>query len=44
MDDECWWNNFEEKEKKELIKNYGSKENLFSSRHYWHKKSQKSQF
>jgi len=35
MDDECWWNNFEEKEKKELIKGYGSKENLFSSRHYW---------
>lgn len=23
MDDECWWNNFEEKEKKELIKEYG---------------------
>jgi hypothetical protein len=35
MDDECWWNNFEEKEKKELIKDYGTKEYLFFRRHYW---------
>ena len=35
MDDECWWNNFEEKEKKELIKQYGTKENFFSRSHYW---------
>ena len=35
LDDELKWNNFEEKEKKQLIKEYGTKEKFISRRHYW---------
>jgi hypothetical protein len=35
LNDELWWNNLEEKEKKEIIKEYGTKEKFYSRRHYW---------